>query len=155
MSYRQTVCHCEEIAGSRAAVWDLLTDWAGIIDWMPDRYIQSLQMEGQGEGAVRHLVTGKGVQISERLDAMDRSAGIVLLSIIDPLPWGMLTYTAKAQLEDAGEENCHLSWCGTFELPAGGRQAEELVILLKKSYATMFSGIRGELARKNDGKEHD
>jgi hypothetical protein len=155
VSYRQTVCHCEEISGSRVTVWDLLTDWAGIIDWMPDGFIQDLQMEGHGEGAVRHLVTGKGVHISERLDAMGRSAGIILLSIIDPLPWGMLTYTAKAQLEAAGEENCRLSWCGSFELAAGGRLADELVILLKKSYTTMFNGIRVELARKNGGKEYD
>jgi hypothetical protein len=154
VGYRQTICHREVIATSPVALWNLLTDWAGIIDWMPDGYIQSLTIEGQGEGAVRHLVTGKGVRISEKLNAMDQHAGIILLSIIDPLPWGMLSYTAKAQLEDA-DEKCHLNWCGTFELPAGGRPADVLMELLKKSYTTMFKGLRVELARKNNGNKYD
>jgi carbon monoxide dehydrogenase subunit G len=155
VSYRQSVSHSEEIRAPLAAVWDLLTDWAGIIDWMPDSYIRSLRMEGRGEGAVRHLVTGKGVPISEKLVAMDPQRGILLLSIIDPLPWGMLSYSARAQLEDVGEEYCRLSWCGTFELPAGGRQADELTALLKKSYATMFKGIVGELERISGGNDID
>ena len=127
------------------AVWDLLTDWAGIIDWMPDGYIQSLSSEGQGAGAVRHLVTGKGVAISEKLDSLDQDRRVLRLSIIDPLPWGMLSYSAIVHLEDL-EEHCCLHWCGTFELPDGGQQADELASLLEKSYKTMFKGIKNQFA---------
>lgn len=129
----------------------MLTDWAGIIEWMPDGFISELELDGQGEGAVRHLVTGKGVHISERLDALDRPRGLIRLSIIDPLPWGMLSYSATAELENSGDKACRLSWCGTFELPAEGRQASELTELLQKSYQTMFRGISCELERKNGG----
>ena len=137
-----------------SAVWDLLTDWAGIIDWMPDGYIQSLSCEGQGAGAVRHLVTSKGVAISERLDSLDSELGLICLSIIDPLPWGMLTYSANAQLQARGA-HCQLIWRGIFELPASGRQADELANLLKKSYTTMFRGIGNELQRINEKNDSE
>lgn len=144
MSYQQSVSHSGEISAPFEAVWALLVDWAGIVDWMPDGYIQSLHIEGEGVGAVRHLVTGRGVSISEKLVSMDRERGMLRLSIIGPQPWGMLSYTATAHLEETGK-HCCLNWCGTFELPEGGQQAEELAKLLEKSYKTMFKGINNHL----------
>ena len=116
---------------------------------MPDGYIRSLQIEGTGAGAIRHLVTGKGVAISERLDELDEIHGRLRLSIIEPLPWGMLSYTAQAHMEDIASGECELTWCGTFELPEGGAPAEELAALLKKSYITMFRGIREQVMGGN------
>jgi hypothetical protein len=96
-------------------------------------------------GAVRHLVTGRGVSISERLDDMYEKSGSLQLTIIEPLPWGMLSYTAQAQLEDVNGDSCRLTWCGTFELPESGPAADELATLLKKSSAQMFKGIKNEV----------
>jgi hypothetical protein len=150
LNYQQSVNHSGEISAPFEAVWELLIDWAGIINWMPDGHIQSLRCEGQGEGAVRHLVTGKGVPISEKLDGVDRKNGILRLSIIAPLPWGMLSYSAQAHLKENGA-HCHLKWRGTFELTESDQQADELSKLLKMSYETMFKGIRNELQRMNKG----
>lgn len=147
VSHIQAVSHSEVFDAPASAVWELLVNWAGIIDWMPDGYIQSLQIEGQGLGAVRHLITGRGVAISERLDEIDEQSGSLQLTIIKPLPWGMLSYTAQAQLEDINGDSCRLTWCGTFELPESGTAADELAALLKKTYAKMFKGIRGEVIR--------
>ena len=145
LSHKQSVSHSELFNAPAAAVWELLIDWSGIVNWMPDGYIRELQMEGQGLGAIRHLVTGQGVKISERLDEIDAPGGRLNLSIIEPLPWGMLSYTARAQLDSSGNDQCRLGWRGTFELPAGGAAAAELAKLLKKSYIKMFEGIRSQL----------
>jgi len=104
-------------------------------------------MEGQGLGAIRHLVTGQGVKISERLDEIDEPGGRLNLSIIEPLPWNMLAYTARAQLDSTGNNQCRLDWRGTFELPTGGLASANLAKLLKKSYTKMFEGIRSQLAQ--------
>jgi hypothetical protein len=56
----------------------------------------------------------------------------------------MLSYCAIAHLKKA-EDHCYLNWCGTFELPDGGQQANELAVLLAKSYRTMFKGIKNQL----------
>jgi len=103
-------------------------------------------MEGSGVGAVRHLVTRDGVRIAERLDLADEEQGRLELSILDPLPWSMLSYEASAQLDQLGREKCSLQWEGTFELPEKGKAADALDQFLGKSYKTMFKGIRQQLS---------
>ena len=119
-----------------------MTDWGSIIDWMPEGYIQQLRMEGSGVGAVRHLLTGQGVVVSERLDKIDRKNGILELSIIEPMPWEMLSYSAYAQLLAVGNGQSRLCWHGTFEMTKDNADADSLAVLLKKSYKKMFEGIK-------------
>jgi len=132
-------------------VWALLTDWGGIVNWMPDGHIRSLRLEGRGRGAVRHLVTLRGVAVSERLDEMDEQHGLLNLSIVEPMPWGMSTYSAQARLTEPQPGRCKLTWRGTFEMAESKTSPDELAVLLKKSYATMFKGIRNELSRPYRG----
>jgi hypothetical protein len=123
-------------------VWKLLMDWGAIVDWMPDGYIQKLKLEGQGEGAIRYLVTGKNVELAERLDRADESSGILELSLVEPLPWGLLSYRARGKLDRVSSGHCRLTWQGTLEMPDNGPETEKVTNLLRKSYAKMFSGIR-------------
>jgi hypothetical protein len=144
MSYIESLTHTEEFEVPAGTVWDLLADWGGILDWMPDNYIQSLRLEGQGVGAVRHLVTGKGVRLSERLDTLNKESGILELSLVNELPWGFLSYRARGKLEAISENQCRLTWQGTLEMPACGPESGRVTALLKKSYENMFLGIRRE-----------
>jgi hypothetical protein len=120
----------------------LLIDWGSIIEWMPAGYIQQLRMEGTGVGSVRHLLTGQGVVVSERLDETDRENGLLKLSIIEPMPWEMLSYNAYAQLRVVDTGQSRLCWHGTFEMTENSAAADSLAALLKKSYEKMFEGIK-------------
>jgi len=113
---------------------------------MPRGIIASLELEGSGVGAVRHIVTREGVHIAERLDRADEQQGRLELSILDPLPWSMLSYTAIAQLDERGPNKCSLRWEGQFELPENGTEADALGQFLSKSYKAMFKGIRRQLS---------
>lgn len=113
---------------------------------MPRGIIASLELEGSGVGAVRHIVTRAGVPIAERLDRADEQQGRLELSILDPLPWSMLSYTALAQLDEQGPDNCSLRWEGQFELPESGIEADARAEFLEKSYKQMFKGIRRQLS---------
>jgi len=113
---------------------------------MPRGIIASLELEGSGVGAVRHIVTRQGVRIAERLDQADEAQGRLELSLLDPLPWSMQSYTAIAQLDRLGPEKCSLRWDGQFELPENGQAADALGQFLSKSYKTMFKGIRWQLS---------
>jgi hypothetical protein len=146
LSHIQSVTATEEFDAPAAAVWRLLTDWGGIAGWMPDGYIRSLRLEGQGIGAIRHLVTGQGVELAERLDALDESAGTLALSMVGALPWELLSYRASARLTRVSDSRCRLDWTGTFEMPAGDPRIDRVANLLGKSYAKMFLGIRRETA---------
>lgn len=129
-----------------SAVWNLLVDWPAISRWMPDGYILGLHEEGRGIGAIRHLLTASGAEVSERLDALDEAAGTIDLSLLEPLPWGLSSYRAHATVEALSPDRCRLTWCGTFETPGAGAAADAAARLLGKSYATMFLGIRREMA---------
>lgn len=113
---------------------------------MPHGIISNIDIEGSGVGSVRHIVTRQGVHIAERLDRADERQGRLELSILDPLPWSMLSYKASAQLDQLGPEKCSLRWEGRFELPENGQAADALGQFLSKSYKTMFKGIRQQLS---------
>jgi hypothetical protein len=149
LSYVAAVSHTEEFDVPASAVWQVLIDWAAIVDWMPGGFIASLRMEGQGVGAIRHLVTGKGVALSERLDAIDEAAGTLDLSLVGPLPWGLLSYRARGQVLSISPNSCRLTWRGIFETPESGEQADRVAHLLGKSYANMFLGVRSETVRRH------
>jgi hypothetical protein len=146
VSYRRSVTHTEKFDSSASAVWLILVDWGSIVDWMPHGIISNLEIEGSGVGSVRHIVTRQGVHIAERLDRADERQGRLELSVLDPLPWSMLSYKASAQLDELGREKCSLQWKGTFELPEKGQAADALGQFLGKSYKTMFKGIRQQLS---------
>lgn len=145
MSHRTIIRAVADFSAPAADVWDLLLDWAAIVDWMPDGYVRSLECEGSGPGAVRHLVTGDGSRLSERLDRADAGSGLLELSLIGRIPWGLLSYTARGKLDSLSSDRCRLTWEGRPELPNDGPEFEKVVNLLRKSYLKMFQGIRNEV----------
>jgi hypothetical protein len=142
VSHTETITDAAEYDAPALAVWELLMDWAAIVDWMPDGYVKSLRMEGQGPGAIRYLVTGKGVELAERLDRADESSGVLELSLVAPLPWGLLSYRARGKLDRISDNKSRLTWRGTLEMPEHGPESDSVARLLRKSYAKMFLGIR-------------
>ena len=146
MTYVESLTHAGEFNAPASAVWHVLIDWAAIIDWMPDGYIRELRMDSQcpdrAPGAIRHLVTGKGVTLSERLDHADEATGLLELSLVGTLPWGLLSYRARGKLDDLPGNRCRLTWSSTLEMPQPGTEADRVVKLLQKSYAKMFLGIK-------------
>jgi hypothetical protein len=115
------------------------------MDWMPEGLISSLESEGTGLGAVRHITTSKGVMVSERLDSADERRGRLELSIVEPVPWDMLSYHAIGQLDAIEPGRCRLSWEGCFEFPQAGPAADRLAQGLGESYRAMYAGIRQQL----------
>ena len=148
LSHVDTVAHEEEFAVPASTVWALLLDWPAIADWMAGGFIRSVRSEGGGVGAIRHVITGKGVALSERLDAADEETRVLELSLVGQLPWGLLSYRARGQVLSTSSNSCRLTWCGTFETPEAGGQADRVAHLFKRSYENMFLGIRRETARR-------
>ncbi len=145
LSYVETISDATEFDAPASAVWALLIDWAAILDWMPGGYIQSLEMEGRGVGATRHLLTLNGPRLSERLDAADEASGTLELCMLAPLPWGLESYKAHGKLESLSSCRCRLTWTGTLEMPSRDEEFGRTSRILRKSYAMMFLGIRQQV----------
>jgi len=143
LSRFETITAEAEFSAPPSAVWELLVDWAAIVDWMPGGYIRSLEYDGHGPGVVRHLVTTQGVRLSERLDRADESAGLLELSLVGDLPWGLLSYAARGKIDALPAGGSRLKWQGTLEMPDNDQDVAEVALLLRKSYAKMLQGIRG------------
>jgi hypothetical protein len=151
MSFKQQLSHTETFAAPAARVYRLLIDWGGIVNWMPDKLIRGLRLEGKGVGAIRHITTGQGVELAERLDSMDEATTSITLSLLPPLPWHLLSYSATGAIESLVADACRLTWTGNAEMPESGTQADKTTALLRRSYEIMFQGIRREV-EQHDGR---
>jgi len=145
LSFKQQVSHAETFAAPAARVYQLLIDWGAIVNWMPNNVIQKLRLEGHGVGAIRYLTTGKGVELAERLDSMDAASTSITLSLLPPLPWHLLSYSATGVIEPLAADACRLTWTGNLEMPENAGQAGKTACLLRRAYENMFLGIRREV----------
>jgi len=138
----RTVVHEDVLPVSASSVWELLVDWGGIGDWFPGGILTVARMEGEGVGAIRHLKTSEGDQMSERLDALDAHGKRLELSIVGTPPWKISRYKATATITDLGPGQCRIHYCGQFETTAGDAQAERIARKLRASYSNLFQGLR-------------
>lgn len=141
MSHVETLSVSADFEAPPSSVWNLLIDWPAIAEWMPDGFIQDLECDGTGEGAVRRLLTRNGATVSERLDRADEAAGILHLSMVGELPWGLLSYSACGRVEERAPGGSRLTWSGTLEMPDDGPDFVRVARMLQTSYARMLQGI--------------
>ncbi|MEE2782539.1 MAG: SRPBCC family protein [Pseudomonadota bacterium] len=108
----------KKIGASADAVWDQLSDFAGI---SPGGPIEAVRYEGEGVGMVRYLTMGGG-QVIERLEAHDAEQRTFTYAIInDDCPLPFADYSATVNITDDGDGTCTVDWTGTFE-PKGDEQ---------------------------------
>ena len=147
MSFKRQISHAETFAAPAARVYRLLIDWGAIVNWMPNNLIRELRLKGEGVGAIRYLTTGAGVELAERLDSMDEASTSITLSMLPPLPWHLLSYSARGVIEPVVADTCRLTWTGNAAMSEDAEQADKTAYLLRRSYEYMFLGIRRELER--------
>ena len=112
------------IEASAEKVWDLLGDFGGVMRFSAG--MESCTVEGEGLGAIRTLRMPGGIELDERLEALDESARTLSYSITrGPLP--MKAYYATISVCEEGENACRVDWESTYE-PSGvsEEQAQEL-----------------------------
>ncbi|MFL6599868.1 MAG: SRPBCC family protein [Steroidobacteraceae bacterium] len=127
-----------------ANVWALLADFGAIERWWPTEgsiVIDSVQLEGQGVGMVRHIFNRGAPQgVSERLERLDSGERVLQLSILGRdsvrTPW----YLATARLVELQNDRCRLDYESEFSAPPGRENQTRDGILA--AYRAMFSGLQ-------------
>mgnify|MGYP001228973522 FL=1 len=126
----------KKIGASADAVWDQLSDFAGI---SPGGPIEAVRYEGEGVGMVRYLTMGGG-QVVERLDVHDAEQRTFTYAIInDDCPLPFADYSATVNITDDGDGTCTVDWTGTFE-PKGDE--ETAINTASGIYAGAIKGAR-------------
>ena len=132
----------EEINASADAVWDLVSDFGGVLKW--SSVIESCDVEGDGIGAVRTLRMAGGPAIVERLESLDDATKTFSYVIVEgPLP--VSDYLASLKVSDRGADRCEVEWGSSFE-PAGVPE-EQAVGIIRGVYEGGIKGIRKALEK--------
>jgi hypothetical protein len=120
-----TVAVKETVAADAEAVWNILSDFAGIKIGGP---ITDFQIEGEGVGAIRTITMGGG-KVIERLETFD-SVGLTFSYVItnqdSSLP--VTNYASIVKITSEGPGACSVEWTGTFE-PRGVPEEQAQAII--------------------------
>ena len=126
-----------EASASADAIWKVLADFAGFLDWAGEG---SIRTEGTGVGMVRHLdMPGTG-EMAERLDQLDHASKTIGYSLVYGTPAGMAEYRAVVTVQPTGTESCSLDWRGEYTA-AAGHDDEEVDANLRAAYEGMTQGL--------------
>jgi hypothetical protein len=120
----------------RKKAFDTLVHFGGLQNAIPD-LIASVDVTGEGIGAVRNIKMADGGTIVERLDvAHDGSIFGYTILFNDALPFK--NYTAIVTLEEAGDKTI-ARWGSNWE--ADGATEPEIVEMLKEIYGALLDGL--------------
>lgn len=136
-----------DLAVGADAVWAVLADFSGFLDWAaggPDGGATLEIVGDEGIGMIRRLnIPSIGV-IGERLVRRDADNMVLSYEIAEGNPLGMATYIAVVTLTNKGDETCHIDWQGDMTVVDG---ADEAVVAqnLKGSYIGMSKALKAFL----------
>lgn len=128
----------ERVEAGAAAVWDLVSDFGGVKRYTPD--LASCELSGEGVGAVRTLTLPGGVELQERLEALDDSGRRLQYSILSgPIP--VQDYLATVEVHEDGDA-CTVDWSSQFTT---GMEEAQAVAMMEGVYRGGLAGMRKAL----------
>lgn len=129
----------ERVPASAAKVWEIFRDFGGAKRITPQ--IERCTLEGEGVGAVRTITMPGGIQIQERLEALD-DAGRTLRYAIVSGPAPFRDYLATVRVNEDGD-GCTIDWSSDFE--PQGVSDEQARAIVEGIYRGGIAGLRDHL----------
>ncbi|MBV1907099.1 MAG: SRPBCC family protein [Pseudomonadales bacterium] len=130
----------ETVKAPAGAVWDILSDFAGIQIGGP---ITAVEVEGEGVGTIRRLSMGGGTVV-ERLDNHDQDKLTYTYSITnDDCPLPVAGYSATVTISSIDDASCSVNWTGTFT--PKGADADTASKIINGIYTGGIQGARKKL----------
>jgi hypothetical protein len=115
----------DRIEASADRVWELLADFGGLQRFSAG--IESVNVVGEGVGAVRTVTLPGGLTLQERLESFDGAARTLQYAVIGESPLPFSGYLATIRVtEDGGA--AQIEWSGEFQ-PAPGAEGQAAQIV--------------------------
>lgn len=130
----------DRIGAGADRVWDLVRDFGGIQRFAPN--IESVNVQGEGVGAVRTLTLPGGVSLQERLEGCDDASRTFRYAIIGSHPLPFDDYLATVRLSEDGD-GCQIEWSSQFA-PRAGAESQAIAIV-EGIYRSGIAGIKKAL----------
>ncbi len=133
------------VGASADTVWDLMSNFGGLVEW--NEGIESCTLEGEGVGAVRTLGMPGGLTIQERLETHEAGDKHYAYAIVGGTPLPFTDYLAHVRIEEAGDDACLVDWRSSFE-------AEDAAVATKIITGIYASGLAAVGKHLGVGVEH-
>jgi carbon monoxide dehydrogenase subunit G len=132
----------EDLPVPAAKVWELVRDFGGVQKWLGGM-VQSLELEGEGIGAIRTITLPGDTKLHEQLKALDEEERSFSYAIVRKSPLPMTDDLAKFKLVETGPDSCRVEWGSTFE-PAGMPE-HDTKTLVEGIYTSGIAGLKQTL----------
>lgn len=129
----------EDLPVPASKIWELVRDFGGARKWLGGM-VQSLELEGEGVGAVRTITLPGDTKLHEQLQAHDEEGMTFTYAIVRESPLPASDYVAKFKLVETGADSCRIEWGSTFE-PVGLPEAD-VKPMIQGIYTSGIAGIR-------------
>jgi hypothetical protein len=127
------------------AAWDLLTDWAGLLRWLP-KGVANLQRVELENGSTdiprtRILWNTDGSCVREKLLHQDDLARRIYYMVEGEAIPGVRNYLASATVGELGPTTCEMEFLSSFDVLDPQVDAERCRLIFESVYANCF--LRG------------
>lgn len=133
----------EELQASSEQVWELVRGFGEIMKWSGGA-IESVDVEGDGIGAVRTLGIPGGARLQEKLEAYDDAGRTFSYSFVGKLLLPLNDYYATMTIIDTGANQCRVEWGSTFS--PNGVSEEQAGSMVEGIYKNGIVGIKKALS---------
>jgi len=106
-------------------------------------FVDCIEVEGSGVGAVRSLHIKGGIVVRERIEEYSAEDRYYVYRVIDPGPLDFTHYLAMASVQPAGPHECIFMWITTATAVDG--RHEEMRALLDGNIQRVFAAVKREL----------
>ena len=136
----RSVDYVETIPVSADKVWHWLGDFGSIISWLPPGATGTIEVVGEGVGALRNLDLNVVGKVQHELTAYDAEARSITYLLTKGQPLGMVKYWVQVTAETADENACRLVFHGEFDGDPSF-DLDEMATNLEGSYQGMAAGL--------------
>jgi hypothetical protein len=139
---RGIVCrHAIRLPVDAGRAWALIGDIGDVR--VGAEFVDRIEVEGSGVGAVRSLHIKGGIVVRERIEEYSAEDRYYVYRVIDPGPLDFTHYLAMASVQPAGPHECIFMWITTATAVDG--RHEEMRALLDGNIQRVFAAVKREL----------
>ena len=157
-SFRVRLHEFTEIRAPATEVWDLLTDWAGMLRWhltpeqggLPGPPMIRCELVGEFDAVprTRRMIFNNGRVIEEQIFYQSDEHRRIYYTKDEPPDSDLSGYVASAYVDEIDSNTCALHVTSWFDARTGDA-AEVASIFFGNVYRAIFNGFRGYFARPN------
>ena len=142
---REIVCrHARRLSFDADRVWSLIGDVGEV--GIASEFVERIDVEGSGAGAVRSLHARGGFAVRERIEEYSAADRYYVYRVLDPGPLDFTHYVVMASVQPAGAGESILFWT-TLATAVDGRETE-MRELLDGNIRSVLASVERELLRR-------